>query len=526
MIKTKQKILFLFLVCFSIYCALTIGQGWDEASLLAQGKITLDYLLSLGKIDTDTPRREYYSPIYYSLKFLLIQIFPIKYQLDASHLINLIFSLSAIIGIKKLSKELFNEKVSKIVFLILFFHPSFFGHMAFNSKDTIIAFSHVWIFYLFIKYLKKQNIKHKANSYINFIAVLAALGTGINFFFLGTLVPFFLFFIIDIFFFKKFICKGFKIKKFVIDIGRSFLIFYILLVIFWIDTHPNIFILPFNFFLEWVIGDFWRGYPYILVNGEYFLYQEIPKSYLFINLIYKSPEYFLLTYAIFLIIFLKSNFFFKRNFYFFNYKLLLITSTIVFPFLIVFFISFSLYDGLRLILWTLPYFCIIPGLTIYYLIENISFIKAKLILSLLSLFIIYFLFNFFLITPYQYTYLNILNGKVEKRYKKFENDYWSSSIKELINKVNLNKEGTIVFATCGINQGIAKYYLKKEGYSNFTFGNEKDSNYIIMTNRVTLDNKNIYKSKNLINCFDKFKGEDAFKVTRNGLLLSVIRKLN
>ena len=194
MIKTKQKILFLFLVCFSIYCALTIGQGWDEVALLTQGKIALDYLLSLGKIDNDIFRREYYSPIYYSLKFLLMQIFPIKYQLDASHLINLIFSLSAIIGIKKLSKELFNENVGKIVFLILFFHPIFFGHMAFNSKDTIIAFSHVWIFYLFIKYLKRQNIKRKANRYMNFIAVLAALGTGVNFFFLGTLAPIFLFF--------------------------------------------------------------------------------------------------------------------------------------------------------------------------------------------------------------------------------------------------------------------------------------------------------------------------------------------
>ena len=147
-------------------------------------------------------------------------------------------------------------------------------------------------------------------------------------------------------------------------------------------------------------------------------------------------------------------------------------------------------------------------------------------LSLLSLFVIYFLINFFLITPYQYTYLNVLNGKVENRYKKFENDYWGSSIKELINKVNLDKERKIIFATCGINQDIAKYYLKKKGYSNFKFGNEKDSNYIIMTNRVTLDKKNIYKSENLINCFDRFKGENAFKVTRNGLLLSVIRKIN
>ena len=159
MTKTKQKILFLFLVCFSIYCALAIGQSWDEEFLVNQGRITLNYLLSLGRIDVDLHLREYYSPIYYSLKFLLTQIFPISYRIEASHLINLIFSLSAIIAIKKLSKELFNENVGNYVFLILFFYPIFFGHMAFNSKDTIIAFSHVWIFYLSIKYLKKQNIK-------------------------------------------------------------------------------------------------------------------------------------------------------------------------------------------------------------------------------------------------------------------------------------------------------------------------------------------------------------------------------
>ena len=47
-----------------------------------------------------------------------------------------------------------------------------------------------------------------------------------------------------------------------------------------------------------------------------------------------------------------------------------------------------------------------------------------------------------------------------------------------------------------------------------------------MTNRATLDDENIYKSENLTNCFDKFKGEDVFKVTRNGVLLSVIRKIN
>ena len=89
--KNKQKILFLFLIAFSAYCAILIGQGWDEGHLVEQGKITLNYLFSLGNIDVDIFRREYYSPIYYTLKFLLVQIFPIKYQVELSHLVNLFF---------------------------------------------------------------------------------------------------------------------------------------------------------------------------------------------------------------------------------------------------------------------------------------------------------------------------------------------------------------------------------------------------------------------------------------------------
>ena len=137
MIKIKQKIIFLFLIFFSIYCALTIGLAWDEEFLKIQGKTTLNYLLSLGKIDEDLFRREYYSPIYYSIKYLFVQIFPAKYQIEASYLINLFFSFATLVGIKKLSKKLFNNKVGTIVFLILFSYPIFFYHAVFSLQTAI-----------------------------------------------------------------------------------------------------------------------------------------------------------------------------------------------------------------------------------------------------------------------------------------------------------------------------------------------------------------------------------------------------
>ena len=128
---------------------------------------------------------------------------------------------------------------------------------------------------------------------------IAAIGTGINLFFLGSLLPLVVFFIFEKFIYKKFDFKEIETKKFLSDILKGFLIFYFTLVLFWIDTHPNIFLLPFKFFYEWAFSDLWRGYFYILVNGDYYFYKDIPKSYLLTNIIYKSPEYFLVSYLLF-----------------------------------------------------------------------------------------------------------------------------------------------------------------------------------------------------------------------------------
>ncbi len=211
MSKKNKKIIFYILILFSSFCAISIGYSWDEGFLINQGKVTANYLLSLGLSDPDNFfRREFYSPIYYSLRYLFVQAFPVAYQIEAGHLVNLFFSFATIIGIKKICEDFFNKEVSLIVFLILFFFPAFFGHMGFNSKDTIIAFCHVWIFYLAIKYLKSHQ-----SSKIYYISVLSAVGTGINLFFLGSLLPLIVFFLLEKFVYKKFNYKELNIKKFI-----------------------------------------------------------------------------------------------------------------------------------------------------------------------------------------------------------------------------------------------------------------------------------------------------------------------
>tara|TARA_Y100000590_G_scaffold470154_1_gene662370 strand:- start:5323 stop:6912 length:1590 start_codon:yes stop_codon:yes gene_type:complete len=525
MTKIKQRILLFFLFSFSLYCALTIGQSWDEASHLDQGKITLDYLFSLGRIDNDIIYRENYSSIYWSFQYIFTKIFPGEYKIQASHLVNLVFSLATIFGIAKISKILFDKKIGNIVFLILFFFPIFFGHMGFNNKDTILAFGHVWITYYAIEYLRKQNVVSKINKKIIYIGILAAVSTGIQLVFLGSLIPIFLFIMVEIFYAKKIICNNFKIKKFIFDLFKTFIIFYIFLIFFWIDAHPNILALPYNFFMGTFSSTFLTGWPYNLVNGDYFISSEVPKFYFLINFIYKAPEYILFSYLLFIFLYIKKSIFFKKRFKFFNYKIAIFFIILIYPDLISLIIPYPLYDGLRLFLWSIPYFCIIPALTIYYLIENFKFKSIKILTSILTFLIFIFLYSFFSITPYQYTYLNSLNGEIDKRYQKFEGDYWASSLKELFKKSSFEKNNTLNFSTCGADNGIAKKYLQKNGYYNIDFVPPKNAEYMVMTNRVVSEDNNKNKTPKLTNCFDKYSGKDIFKVERNGLPLSIIRQI-
>ena len=145
-------------------------------------------------------------------------MFPKKYEFEIWHLINSLVSIFTIFGIYRISRNLFNKKVGKIIFLLCFFNPTFFGHMAINPKDTIVAFANVWCTYFFLKYLKKQSSKVNLNYYVVLVGLTIGLGTGVRMPFILTLFPLFIFGVVDILFFKKITNHNFCFKKFTFDI--------------------------------------------------------------------------------------------------------------------------------------------------------------------------------------------------------------------------------------------------------------------------------------------------------------------
>ena len=504
--------------------------AWDEPYFYEIGINRLKYVLSFGNYeyqDFSHGSNVYQFPGFYdTLTAFISQIIPRKYEIEIHHLINLFFSFTTILGITKITKSLFNSKVSKIVFLILFFNPIYFGHMSINTKDIIIAFSNVWTTYFIIRYLQTQSSEIKRKHFTMLIGISMGFGVGTRIISLATFIPIFILFFLDIFFFKIIKDKKFSITNFLKDFLKIFLIIYIMTIIFWPNVHSNIFILPFKFFLE-SLRDTSYGIAWGFLDGEIYRTINTPRLYLLINLIYKFPEYLLLTYVIFIYLFFKEQTFFKNHFKFFKTKILYLMFIILFPLIIAFIAAIKITDGLRYFLFLIPYLSIIPGLTIYYLIYNSKFLLNKFIIFLVFISLMFFLFNFFSLTPYHYVYLNKFNGNFSEASKKFENDYWGASIKELVYKIKTSTDFVAdinyKIAFCGINHDIGIHYLKKINNFNFTeISNNDDYDYIIMTNRI--NGKSEDKINDVKSCFDLFKGEDILSVKRNGLMLSTIRQ--
>ena len=127
--KHETKIKYL-LILYVFYCAIIIGQSWDEGYYHKIGKINLDYL----KIYFFCLENDFYSNIV-SRRFiglfssLMSQSFPKSFQIEAYHLINATFGLLAIVGLYKITRIILNKEIAKISALILFY-TFFFGHLA------------------------------------------------------------------------------------------------------------------------------------------------------------------------------------------------------------------------------------------------------------------------------------------------------------------------------------------------------------------------------------------------------------
>ena len=223
--------------------------------------------------------------------------------------------------------------------------------------------------------------------------------------------------------------------------------------------------------------------------------------------IYQSILFFI---SLFLV-FLKKEFF-KNKIKEFNKFSFLILFIIFYTVSLTILFNVKIYDGIRLFLFIIPFFCVQCSLTLIYVINN--FRKNFSNYIFLTLFICLFFistYRFIILTPYQYSYINYNFIKLSYASDKFEHDYWNTSWKELIKDLPDTIEGkepkNFNIGVCGGDPNVAAHYLSQR-YKKFKVTNASDAHYLIMTNKASF-NKNDKRT-----CFDIYKGKDFYYVKR------------
>ena len=551
-----------FLILFAWWSSLIIGLSLDEYFHHINGLKRYNYLFSLGEDKNFQFRNnEFYPGLYDTLSYALGQILLlIDKKFYASnidfvmHIVNVTFSSLSLIGLYLFSKKLFNKKIALISVLLTLLNPFFFGHMGMNSKDIVVFFALIWFSYYFYLYCT-ENEKLIKNLLLS--SFFLGFGCGVRLTFLVVVFPVVISGIVYLFY--KYKSNYLNLTKRLIP---HFFVTSLITIFFVVICWPHIFvsIQSDNFFrfLSIIIKNTinWNQGPKIgLLNGEYYEIFNTPKSYFLYFIFYRLPIYFtaLLFFSYFLI-------FFKKIFVFdeiknFKNKFLAINIFAFFPIFLTLILGVNIYDNIRLFLFIIPFFSIIASFSLNHLFDfykkNLNY---KLIsISILILFSLSF-YRFILLTPYQYTYVNYVYPSFEKTVDKFEQDYWSTSYKELVkemkSKYTIEEVQSFKISDCYGSPMALLYYLNRNfGVKQLYDVNDLSSGvtHIVLTNRVFLDvynnpllgnlvdKKGHFKLKDMekivrtpgikTSCFSHYKGDDQVSVYRNGVKLSSIRKL-
>ena len=512
--KKKVELFVLSLIIlYSLYCAIVVGPSWDEFYHYKNGDNIFNYIFSLGTREYHSANFKFHYGLYDFLASFFSKNFTKSFLVESHHIFNLIFSILAVFGIYQITKKLFGRSIGKIAFLLCFFNPVYFGHFSINPKDTIIAFCYIWIFNISLKYIYNEGNK----KYLIYLILLFSLGLSIRLTFLFSLLPIFIVIFLELYFKNE--ISILRVYKLIKDLFLIIIFSLIITFIFWPDSHQNFlassFYLVKNYFLLFFDANF--GLPLGILNGDYYETSNTPSRYIFVMLFYKLP-----IYVLFAIIFLPIIFFIKPK----KYKQFKSTSYIslqvLFPIILILIFKPGINDGLRYFLYILPFFAILSSISIYYIFLSKFFI-LKFFMIILFL---YNIFIFFKLTPYQYTFINNLNGKFSSNLNKFENDYWGTSIKELLSKSKknniFNEQKVYRIATCGLNSDIIKYYFNKNFKIEYKFVNTSEKyDYIIFINKIDTSLGNVSLENNKT-CYNQFFNNEIVTIERNGLPIAFI----
>jgi hypothetical protein len=554
-----------FLLLLAWWSSLTIGLSSDEYFHHINGLVRFEYLKTFGEFkDYKFRNNEFYPGLYDTFTYTIGQIILLinkefySNNIDFTmHLVNISFSSLSIFGLYLFTKKIFNVNIAILTSLLTLLNPFFFGHMGMNSKDLIIFFSLIWFCYYFYLYCTEDE---KIIKNLLLSSVFIGFGCGVRLTFVVIIFPVIICGLI--FLFKKYNLNfKYLIKRLFLHSLVAIVISLFFIILCWPHMIEEIrndnFINFFSLIVKNTIN--WNDGPKIgLMNNQLYEVFNTPKTYFLSIVMYRLPFYFsLLVIASYLLIFTKKLYI-KTKIKDFYKKFLIINIIGFFPIILAFILSVNIYDNLRLFLFVIPFISLISAFSIDHFLHNFkSSFNSKIFLTIIIILFSLSFYRFILLTPYQYGYVNYSHLNYKDSNEKWEHDYWGASYKELVFKIKkkYSKEELKNFKItgCPVTRTLL-YYLSKElgikkAYT--TKQEEIEANYVILINRATLDlfNPKIWPNVNhMVNekgvlelryleklvrfpgvqktCFQKYKGTDEIVVSRNGVIISTLRKLD
>jgi hypothetical protein len=554
-----------FLLLLAWWSSLTIGLSTDEYFHHINGLVRFEYLKTFGEFkDYKFRNNEFYPGLYdtftYAIGQIILSISKEFYSNNIDftmHLVNISFSSLSILGLYLFTKKIFSINIAILTSLLTLLNPFFFGHMGMNSKDLIIFFSLIWFCYYFYLYCTEDE---KILKNLVLSSVFIGFGCGVRLTFVVIILPVIICGLI--FLFKKYNLNfKYLIKRLLFHSLIAIIISLFFIILCWPHMIQEIkndnFINFFSLIIKNTIN--WNDGPKVgLMNDQLYEVFNTPKTYFLSVVMYRLPFYFsLLVITSYLLIFTK-RLYIKNKIKDFYKKFLIINIIGFFPILLALILSVNIYDNLRLFLFVIPFISLIAAFSIDHFLHNFnSSFNSKIFLTIIIILFSLFFYRFILLTPYQYAYVNYSNLNFKDSNEKWEHDYWGASYKELVFKIKKKyskKELKNFKITLCSNNRTLSYYLSKELGIRKVYTSKQDeieANHVILINRATLDIfhpkiwpnvKHMVSEKGVLEledleklvrfpgvkktCFQQYKGTDEIVVSRNGVILSKLKKLN
>jgi len=452
------------------------GITWDEKIQKDYGENILKFYSSGGK-DTSYIDRTKFIHLYGGFVETISAV-ATKFSggdvYNTRHLIVAIFGFITMLFTGLLAKKLAGWPAGIIALLFIFFTPVFFGHSMYNSKDIPFAASYILSIYFLICFLKQ--FPKPTLSVCIFLALSIAMAINIRIGGLLLIAYLLLFWVLKII---SILVKEKDIKaENVKQIRKSFfyvlgisVLSYFMGMLFWPYGLTNPLSHPFEALT--LMANYEAFDSYNLFDGKWIHRWEVPWYYIPKWIWITTPLFISLSVLFVPLVFIKSKNIFSsisKNYF------VVIVFAFLFPILYIIIKSSNVYDGWRHALFVYP-----PVVAICAVMWT-GFLKiiSKNIYKLLSFIVLSFsifqpAFWMYNNHPFESFYFSPLIGGINGAFKKYEIDYYGTSIREAVEWIAENSDKTKsnrVRCWYGETESC-EHFVKKYKNLKYVFANEE-----------------------------------------------------